>query len=541
MRYVRVLRERLWVIIACTVLVLAGAVAYVKLAPKTYTAQAELLVAPASPNDTVLYSLPVLKSSGDPTEDVLTAASLVTTPTVALAVVQAEGLHMSSDDALGAVQANPIGQAELVAVQAQASSPFVAQKLANGFAEQTIASQTAQMHAAIAAQLPSLKYQLSQTAPGARYGTGSIGSQVGELEQLLNATDPTLSLIAPASLPTSPSSPKTKLTLVAGALAGLVLGICAAFAFHLLDPRIRREEQIREITGLPILARIRREKRRRDAPMLPSDLSIASQEGYRTLRTTLTVRGAASRSRAFLVTGSGPGEGKSTTAINLAVALAQSGASVILIEADIRRPTFARAFGLEVDYGVEQVLIGAVELHKALVPVVFGDKTVHVLAARRSGTDLADRMSYEVTSALIASAKALADYVVVDSPPLTAVIDALPFAQLADAVVIVTRLDQSKRNKLMELDDLLRRHGAPALGVVLVGDSHHVRDYYQGYLNPTDGSPPAPEPAPQMAGPAVEDIPALYEEQVSSHAEPPGAWQPSGGPPAAETDDPAAS
>src|SRR5208282_4238929 len=99
------------------------------------------------------------------------------------------------------------------------------------------------------------------------------------LEQLLNATDPTLSLIAPASLPTSPSSPKTKLTLVAGALAGLVLGICAAFAFHLLDPRIRREEQIREITGLPILARIRREKRRRDAPMLPSDLSIASQEG----------------------------------------------------------------------------------------------------------------------------------------------------------------------------------------------------------------------------------------------------------------------
>jgi polysaccharide biosynthesis transport protein len=223
--------------------------------------------------------------------------------------------------------------------------------------------------------------------------------------------------------------------------------------------------------------------------MLPEELSAVSQEGYRTLRSALTARGSSTESRSFLVTGSGPGEGKSTTAINLAAALAQTGASVILIEADLRRPTFASTFGLHLRFGIEEVLGEDVDLAEALVPVRFGEKTINVLAARRSGVELADRMSYAVASKLVADAKTFVDFVVVDSPPLTTVTDALPFAQLADEIVIVVRLDQDRRNKLIELDDLLRQHRVPATGVVIVGENQVSSDYYAGYVRDETDAP----------------------------------------------------
>ncbi len=538
MRYYVVLRERVGVIVACTLLVVVAAVVYVKVAPRTYQAQAELLVAPASPNDAVESALPVLHQSGDPTEDVLTGASLVTTPNVAAAVVSDARLDMSAGAALADVQATPVGQAELVAVQATAPLPELAQELANDFATQTIAVSTATMHAAIEAELPTLKAQLLQIAPADRYGS-TLGEQVDELEQLLVQSNPTLLMVARAGLPTGPSSPKTKLTVVAGLIAGIIVGICAAFLLHALDPRLRLEEQIRELTGLPILARIRRERLRRSSPMLPSDLSIAAQEGYRTLRTTLTARGPSTASRAYLVTGSGPGEGKSTTAINLAATLAQSGASVILIEADLRRPTFSAAFGVDVPIGIERVLAGGgVDLRSALVVLPFGDGAIHALAARKTNLESADLMSYDATSRLISSAKALADYVVIDSPPLTAVLDALPFAQLADEVVVVTRLDQTKRKRLIDLVELLHEYGASIAGVVMVGGLHSERDYYQGYLS---GSSAESFPDPSAAA-ARRTIASISSQPAARQLVAPP--EPRGVPPSADgeraAEDPAA-
>ena len=162
---------------------------------------------------------------------------------------------MSAADALADVQANPIGQAGLVAVQATASSPKLAQRLANGFVEQTIAQSTARMHAAIQRALPTVQAQLAAVPAPQRYGPGSLGAQVDELQQLLLQNDPTLVSAAPAALPTAPSSPRTKLSLLAGLIAGLLVGIGAAFLLHAVDPRLRREEQLRERFGMPVLAR----------------------------------------------------------------------------------------------------------------------------------------------------------------------------------------------------------------------------------------------------------------------------------------------
>jgi capsular exopolysaccharide synthesis family protein len=467
LRYYRVLRERVWLILGCTVLALAAAGAYVKLAPRTYTAQAEMEVQAASPSAAVLSSLPILHQTGDPTEDVLTGASLVTTPRVATAVVRVLRLSISPGAALAAVTSSPVGQASLVAVQANSSSPQLAQHLANAFVQQTIALSTAEMHASISAELPTLV----STDPTTR-------ATVAELQLLLHQNDPTLRQIAAASLPTGPSSPKTKLTLVAGLFGGLLLGVGAALAFHAFDPRLRRESQLRDLLGLPILAQVPLERyRRRPWPLLPSELSVSSNEGYRTLRTALAAKGPSGQARSYLVTGSAPSEGKTTTAISLAVALAQGGGRVILIEADVRKPTFAATFGLKDFAGIEQVLIGEAELSQALVPVRAEGTSMRVLAAERSGVELANRLSYAVTRKLLDDAKAISDFVVIDSPPLTEVIDALPFAQLADEVLIVARLDRSRLNKLAELDALLTEYGAATSGLLLVGGPHRPQYY----------------------------------------------------------------
>jgi capsular exopolysaccharide synthesis family protein len=477
--YFEILRERVWLILACTLLVLGAAVAYVELAPRQYQAQAELDVQAAASNDAVLSALPVLHQTGAPTEDVLTGASLVTTTTVAGAVASALHLKASPGALLGDISANPIGQASLVAVQATASSPLLAQRLANAFVQQTIATTTAAMHAAINSELPTLKSQILTIPLAQRYGPGSQGDQILELEQLDLQSNPTLTSAASAVLPTSPSSPKRKLTLIAGLFAGLMLGVGAAFAFHAFDPRLRREEQLREIFGLPILARIPRERLvRRSGPLLPSELDVAANEGYRTLRTMLAGRGPSSEPRVYLVTGSSPSDGKSTTAISLAAAQAQSGGTPILIEADLRRPTFASVFDLKSFPGIEQVMMGKLELVDALAPVRVGDTSIRVLAAHRWGAELADRLSPSVVRKLIDDAKALSDFVVIDSPPLNAVIDALPFAQLADEVLIVARLEHSRLNKLEELNELLSQHAAHGSGLVLVGGDRPALYYY---------------------------------------------------------------
>ena len=502
-RYWSVLRERVWVIVLCTVLVTGAAVAYVKLAPKTYQAQAMMEVQAASANDAVLSALPVLHSTGDPTQDVLTGAGLVTTQPVAVAVVHALRLGMSPAEALGAVQASPIGQTDLVAVQATASSASLAQRLASSFVAQRIALSSARMHAAIAAELPTLQAQLASVAPAQRYGAG--GQQVNELSQLLHSNDPTLVEAAPATLPTAPSSPKAKLTIAAGLVAGLMVGIGAAFLLHALDPRVRREEQLRERFDMPILARVPRQPKSRPRPLLPSELSAGAHEGYRTLRTTIAARAQTAEARAVLVTGAAPGEGKSTTAMGLAAAFAHGGARVILIEADLRKPTLAAVLHLPEFVGIEDVLTGRGDLARAVTPVRIDGAPLRVLAAHPATADILGGLSFAVVRKLVADAKAIADFVVIDSAPLTEVIDALPFAQAADEVVIVARLDQTRLHRLDELDDLLAQHGVPRTGIVLIGD-HPMRgaDYYYGNgvvpaaaaPSPRSGLTPEPQSAP---------------------------------------------
>jgi Mrp family chromosome partitioning ATPase len=306
------------------------------------------------------------------------------------------------------------------------------------------------------------------------------------------------------------------LSILAGILVGLVVGLGGAFALEGLDPRVRREEALRRIFRLPVLARIPRERRQswHGSPLRPDDLSPVAHESYRMLRVALASRGSGSAastgsaaSRSMMVTGSTRSEGKSTVALNLAAVLASAGHEVMLIEADLHRPSLAGAIGVRARSGTASVLMGETDLEDALITVDGLGDNLKVLLVEATAANLPDGL-LGGAGELVERAKAMADYVVFDAPPVTEVSDALPLSQHVDSVLIVTRLGHSRTDQLVNLGEVLAREHVRPAGLVIVGDDYGQGMGYYGYY--------AQEPA---AGGGLfarlrKQIPKVHHEQT---------------------------
>ena len=494
-RYLQTIRERISLVIIATVVTTAVAILYVLVATKTYQAESDLLITPVA-SDT-LPSLPLIRQSADPTRDVETAAKLVTNTAVAARVKNQLHLSGTPEDILKKVTAEPIAQSNIVAVQGEANSKTGARDLANSFASQAVAEQISKVHQTIDQQVKGIQDQLAAGGPDP-----TLSARLSELQALATGPDPTMRVETAADLPQSPASPRPALTVVGGLLGGLVIGIVAAFAAQILDTRLRREDQLRRAYTLPILARVPKESGKRDRPLGPKNLSAAAAEAYRTLRATFSARFDSSNSgQVILVTGSGAGEGKSTTAVNLASSLALTGKDVILIEADLRRPSLGSVLGLEPGKGgVVSVLIEHTQLARALVSSSQFGPNLRCLLADQAGTGwITDLFSIPAADAMIKDARRLADYVVIDSPPLNEVIDALPLARQADFVLLVARIGVTRLDKLGQLADLLAESEIKPIGFAVVGSQRPGRRDYRYYSSPTDGGDQG-KPSPLVTG-----------------------------------------
>jgi non-specific protein-tyrosine kinase len=483
-RYVNTIRERIRLIIAVTVLTTLAAIAYLAVAPNVYEARSELLVTPVPADDPALSGLPIIRQSSDPTRDVETAARLIANRQVAERV--RDEIPEAPNPLLDNVTAEPVAQSNLVAITARAESARAAQRTANGFAEHAIELQTDKLHAALDKSIANLEARVEAQTPREREeatgGELSLRAQLTRLQTLRGQEDPTMSIQSRAAEPNAPASPKKKLTLIAGVLAGLILGIGGAFALQVLDPRLRREEQLRALYGLPVLGRIPKEGKVGNTALAPERLSPSTLEAYRTLRATLAAsrRGSKTDTPAILVTSPSPSEGKTTSAINLASSLALAGNSVILIEADLRRPAIGAALGVTTKTGTGSVLLGMTDLEDALVETNAYGRYLRLLLADSSGGAsgfMADQLFLPAAGHLVEDAKALADYVIVDSPPLAEVIDALPLAQQVDEVLVVVRLGRTQLTKLQNLGELLARSDIEPVGFAVLG----VPDTGDGY------------------------------------------------------------
>lgn len=301
-----------------------------------------------------------------------------------------------------------------------------------------------------------------------------------------------LSITKPAVAPSSPSAPHTKLNLLLGLLVGLVLGMITAVLRTTLDSRIRGEADLRRVTDAPLLGGISFSPEAARKPLFTqADQQSQRAESFRQLRTNLQFANVAGNARSILVSSSLPGEGKSTTAANLAIALAQSGQSVCLIDADLRRPMVNEYLGLERNVGLTTALLGEVDVNEVLQP--WGEDSLYVLTSGRIPPNPSELLGSTAMENLLLGLGEAFDTVIIDAPPLLPVTDAAVLSRYVGGVVVVVGTQKLRQNDLEKSLTALDMVGAKVLGIVLnrlpiKGPDSYAYGYYSNDVKEERGS-----------------------------------------------------
>lgn len=275
-----------------------------------------------------------------------------------------------------------------------------------------------------------------------------------------------LSVIRPATAPTVQSAPNTKLNLLVGLLAGLGLGVGGAIVRTSLDNRIRGEVDLRKVTEVPILGGISFDPAAESMPLITQAAPQSQRsESFRQLRTNLEFANVSGTSRTVLVTSSLPGEGKSTTATNLAIAIAQAGRSVCLVDADLRRPMVNEYLGLDRNAGLTNALIREADVNDLLQP--WGPDSLFVLTSGRIPPNPSELLGSADMQGLIVRLEEAFDSVIIDAPPLLPVTDAAVLSQFVGGVVVVVGSHKVRQQDLLKSLGALGMVGSKVLGVVL--------------------------------------------------------------------------
>lgn len=319
-----------------------------------------------------------------------------------------------------------------------------------------------------------------------------------------------------AKLPTAPSSPNVRLALALGGLVGLALAVGYALLRYTLDRRIRSVEGVEKETGVAVVGTIPEEKSfTADSRLIPMDGGISSKsknaqlfaiaEAMRELRTNIQFMDVDNPPRIIVVTSPLPGDGKSTTASNLAITLAASGQRVVLIDGDLRRPMLGKIFGLVEGAGLTDVLAGRAEIVD--VAQRMGNGNLLVVGAGKIPPNPSEVLGSERMRELLETISREA-FVVVDAPPLLPVTDAAVLAHSAHGAVVVATVGKTTYEVLGKALGNLERAGARALGIVLnrvprkgsgaayYGYQYHG-DYYRSDDATADADPIDPAPAPR--------------------------------------------
>ncbi len=275
-----------------------------------------------------------------------------------------------------------------------------------------------------------------------------------------------LSVIKPAKAPTLPSAPNTKLNLALGLVIGLAVGVGSAVMRSTLDSRIRSESDLRQVTNAPLLGGIAFENDATRSPLLTQAAPQSPRaESFRQLRTNLQFANVSGKANTVLITSSVPGEGKSTTATNLAIALSQAGQTVCLVDADLRRPMVNEYLGLDRTAGLTTALVGAAELTELLQP--WGTDNLFVLTSGQIPPNPSELLGSQAMQDVLTHLEQIFDTVVVDAPPLLPVTDAAVLSQNVGGVVLIVSAQRVKRHDLEKSLRTLEMVNANILGVVL--------------------------------------------------------------------------
>lgn len=303
-------------------------------------------------------------------------------------------------------------------------------------------------------------------------------------------TTDNLNVVESAYPEQSPISPKTRLNTLVAMIIAAMIGIALVYVLGYLDDSVKSGEELERVMSAPTIATITRI----DGSSLPDRLIVATNgrsptaEAYRMLRTNIAFAAVDSRVRTIVVTSSSPSEGKSVTAANLAVAFAQTGQRVVLVDADLRRPTMHQYFEQMNYRGVTTALLrhdgDVVDNH--LLPS--GVDNLRLMPSGPLPPSPAELLGSQRMAALIEELKEQADIVIFDTPPLLAVIDAALLAHVCDATLLVVAAGSTRAGALKISRDQLAQSGARLLGTVLNRVSSTHSGYYQPYYYNGDKS-----------------------------------------------------
>jgi non-specific protein-tyrosine kinase len=277
-----------------------------------------------------------------------------------------------------------------------------------------------------------------------------------------------LTVVQHADLPTSPATPHTLLDVLAALLLGLAGGCALALLRDSMDLGVKDDDDVRAMLGAVALGSIPYDRRTPKHPVtLANKDGAARAEAFRRLRTNLQFVQLDEAPRSIVVTSSIPGEGKTTTACNVAVVLAQIGVSVILVEGDLRRPRVAEYLGIEGAVGLTSVLLGWSSMDDALQEWGSGDLQLRVLASGPLPPNPSELLAGDRMRETLLELEDLADVVIIDGPPLLPVADSAVLAANASGAVVVVRQGKTRRQQVQRAFEALRAVDATIYGVTL--------------------------------------------------------------------------
>jgi capsular exopolysaccharide synthesis family protein len=424
--YLDILRRR-WLgvlIIVLTTLALAAALTFAM--PKKYTATTRLFIAVAGESATDLA-----QGSNFAEKQMSSYAEVATSPRVLTPVIEQLGLQITPQDLAKSVEATVPVETVILEIAATDVDSTRAAQIANAVGQE-LAEATADL------------------SPPRQDGTKAVQATT----------------IEPAQAPDQPSSPNIALNLGIGLILGLLLGLGVAVMRHVLDTKIRNESDVRILTGSPIMGVVAYDQEVPSHPVILRDEPLAApSEAVRRLRTNLQFIDVASRPKSIVVTSSIPAEGKTTIAINLAVSLADAGARVILVDADLRRPSIAESLGIEGQVGLTTILIGRADVKDVVQP--FGTTSLDVLPAGQIPPNPSELLGSVAMADLLELLSGSYDMVLLDSPPLLPVTDAVVLSKLAGGALVVVGADRIHRPQLQQSLESLETAGAHLFGIVM--------------------------------------------------------------------------
>lgn len=479
--YLRAVKSHRKLVAAITFGVLVLAIIWLAfLRSPTYQASAQLLVTPLPQDDQIFLGLQLLRDSGDPTRTVQTAANLVGSPKAAERTAEELGEGWSGQKVLDSITVEPQGESNILAVTGSAGSAEDAARLADTFTRQTLAVRQEELQQQIGPLLEQLEARSDAIGNSDTEAAAELQDRINQLENVSTGTDPTLSPSQFAEVPSSPSGAGPPIILALALLAGAALGAGAAVLIELLDSRVQDEDEAFSLFPLPVLARVPIIRRRNVRPGEPWELPPAVREACRTLILQLRPHEGAG-GRVVMFTSASTGDGKTTSAINLAETLGAAGERVILLDLDLRKPDVARQLGVRRPTPLRNVLDPSNDL-ASLLQAPKGLSKVAVLATGLAEDDMMLLESlYRRLPDLIEEARATADHVIIDTPPLGEISDALRLTDVIDDLVIVVRPGNTERNGLATTADLLARSHAIPSGFFVIGGSFTPTSSYYSY------------------------------------------------------------